>query len=449
MAQALVPPTFSERLLGVKGSSLAPVKGSKASRKEREKDSAGGENPVARLKLLLIASFTTLHILNLITPLAPNYGHGHGHGYSHATSETLSMMTTSGIQEGGPVGVRRVDIMERGVKSALDALSLAVGGDALPDDDEDEDDIDVKKQLLVKVSPPIWIRVVPSSELIGSASTHSHAPVHYPTTPFERFMSSWTRLVGDPVFSKWIVVALAISISLNGYLLKGIAAGLGLGLGLVRKEGDGVRFSDGDGDEVGEDVKVKVVEKDGGKVKSGRQGAAVPTFTLEDVDRRLELKANSVAGIKKRRGTVGPAQSPAPVSSPVVPSRAFHLPTPPAPTPAHAPALLSVIVPSFTSPPPDADAEDADSEDTEHDSDDVHVRSLKECIEIYENGPRPASVALDMLTDEEVIMLAQHGKIAAYALEKVLGGERLERAVRVRRALVCEFLCFPFFFVGY
>jgi hydroxymethylglutaryl-CoA reductase (NADPH) len=58
-------------------------------------------------------------------------------------------------------------------------------------------------------------------------------------------------------------------------------------------------------------------------------------------------------------------------------------------------------------------------------------------------------VALDMLTDEEVIMLAQHGKIAVYASEKVCGRERLERAVRVRRALVCEFLSFAIFFVGY
>jgi hypothetical protein len=104
MVHALVPPTFSGRLLGVKGSSLVPVKGSKASRKER--DTADGENPVARLKLLLIARFTTLHILNLITPLAPNYGHGHGHGHSHVTSD-------SGIQEGGAVGMRRVDIMEK------------------------------------------------------------------------------------------------------------------------------------------------------------------------------------------------------------------------------------------------------------------------------------------------------------------------------------------------
>jgi hypothetical protein len=74
---------------------------------------------------------------------------------------------------------------------------------------------------------------------------------------------------------------------------------------------------------------------------------------------------------------VGPAQTPAPVSSPVVLSRAFHL-TLHAPTPAHVPASLSMGIPSFTSPPPvpDADADDADSEDTEHNSDDIHIKSL-------------------------------------------------------------------------
>lgn len=65
------------------------------------------------------------------------------------------------------------------------------------------------------------------------------------------------------------------------------------------------------------------------------------------------------------------------------------------------------------------------------------IRTLEECINIFENGPRPVSESLALLNDEEVIMLAQCGKIAAYALEKVLGMDELERAVRIRRALIC------------
>ena len=58
-------------------------------------------------------------------------------------------------------------------------------------------------------------------------------------------MSNWTNLVGDPVLSKWIVVMLSLSVALNGYLLKGIAAGTGLHFSLVetgRAVTRGVRF---------------------------------------------------------------------------------------------------------------------------------------------------------------------------------------------------------------
>ena len=54
----------------------------------------------------------------------------------------------------------------------------------------------------------------------------------------EAFMSSWSSLVGDPVVSKWIVCFLAVSVALNGYLLKGIAATSGLSSVVP-----GVRFS--------------------------------------------------------------------------------------------------------------------------------------------------------------------------------------------------------------
>ena len=45
-------------------------------------------------------------------------------------------------------------------------------------------------------------------------------------TSVSDLMTSLTRMVADPLLSKWIVILLAISVSLNGYLLKGIAAGL-------------------------------------------------------------------------------------------------------------------------------------------------------------------------------------------------------------------------------
>jgi hydroxymethylglutaryl-CoA reductase (NADPH) len=56
-------------------------------------------------------------------------------------------------------------------------------------------------------------------------------------------------------------------------------------------------------------------------------------------------------------------------------------------------------------------------------------RSLEECVDIFAGG-----VGATNLSDEEVILLVEKGKIAPYALEKAL--KDLERAVRIRRAVI-------------
>ena len=118
---------------------------------------------------------------------------------------------------------------------------------------------------------------------------------------------------------------------------------------------------------------------------------AVPMFTLEDVDKKLQIaKANS---------------------------RRLALETPPS-------------------------SSSDTSEDGAAGASEVGVRPLEEVIDVFENGPRPLSASLALLNDEEVILLCQNGKIAAYALEKVLGMSELERAVRIRRALICESFSF-------
>ncbi|KAJ1910026.1 3-hydroxy-3-methylglutaryl-coenzyme A (HMG-CoA) reductase isozyme [Tieghemiomyces parasiticus] len=59
------------------------------------------------------------------------------------------------------------------------------------------------------------------------------------------------------------------------------------------------------------------------------------------------------------------------------------------------------------------------------------LRPLEECAELVKAGPEAAA----RLTDEEMVSLIKHGKVAAYALEKVLGSH-LTRAVRIRRAVI-------------
>ena len=276
--------------------------------------------------------------------------------------------------------------------------------------------------MWVKVSPPLHIRVVqhPSAGARPSFfALEQYAPErNRPTASevIERFMSSWTSLVGDPILSKWIVVLLAISISLNGFLLKGLALGLpsvSLVMSRIAKDKGGVRFEE--------------------------KPAHDPPSDLPSI-----------------------SFSPSPPSDPLpLPPRA---PSPPSPLllspPSSAPVPLPVHVPKPTKPvdlpmfiledvgrrlveaaaldtPPLTDSR-APTPPPYSSSSTLSIRSLNECINVFENGPRPLSLSLKTLNDEEVILLAQNGKIAMYALEKILGNDELERAVRIRRALVCK-----------
>ncbi|PBK98764.1 hypothetical protein ARMGADRAFT_1162042 [Armillaria gallica] len=327
----------SSMVLGVKGSA-------RGKKEEKQADS-----PVARLKPLLIATFLTLHILNLCAPLTP----------TRVNTHTV------------PTSVRKVDITTPEIRHALGALVDA--------EQVNNAFVDEETSVFVKVYPPIHVRVIPPPQLLAMAIPAPDAAIVHRTTSemVESFMSSWSRLVGDPLLSKWIVVVLALSISLNGYLLKAIGAGLA-GKGPASRSG-GVRFTS-------EDSEGKVAETHEVVIKPAAAPTPRPrptaTFTLDDVDKILKAR---------------------------------HLTVPSRPT--------SPLIDSPTSDSDDSSAND-------------FVRPLEECIEIFENGPRPLSLSLSLLNDEEIILLAQNGKIAAYALEKVLGSEELERAVRIRRALI-------------
>ena len=352
----------------------------------------------------------TLHILNLITPLTPSRTN------AHPTPHVAG------------VNVRKVDITAPGIRSVLQSLVDASSANLEPSDgNSSESDGDSPAfELLVKIPPPIYLRVLPPAHLLPARIgllEGEHLNGRRSTGEWlESFMSSWTRLVGDPILSKWIVVVLAISISLNGYLLKGIALGVGVrAFGVVGRSGvvkGGVRFDEEE--EVQQQqqpttmtttavaTKLAPASPTRGPTSPAPAPSSVATFTLEDVDRKLKAT--------KRLSSTS---------------------TKPA-----AAARTAPLSPSDSDP-----SSSSENEGPQEAKPDV-VRSLEECVDIFENGPRPQSVALSMLNDEEVVLLAQHGKIAAYALEKVLGMDELERAVRIRRALICMSLFFFFVVVS-
>jgi hydroxymethylglutaryl-CoA reductase (NADPH) len=264
---------------------------------------------------------------------------------------------------------------------------------------------------MLKIAPPVYIRITPPTSTTDKSAADSTGKAKTVSEHVESFMSSWTRLVGDPILSKWIVVMLAISIGLNGYLLQGIALGVGVnGLGALLTRGKaGVRFEDGEEPDTKEDGVVSATTPTAAGVPTKAHElirrpsySVIPTATtlsLDDVDKKLKAQ---------RRLTI--------TSRTVLTAK---------------PADTLASPPSSSSDASSSDPEDQEPVPTE-------IRPYEEVLDIFENGPRPVSQSLALLNDEEVVMLANKGKVAAYALEKVLGGgpADLDRAVKIRRALI-------------
>lgn len=356
----------SAAVLGVKGSFLRQDKNAQNK----------NENPVARLRLLLIASFLTLHMLNLCTTLTPATALQRYH--NHPSSRSLHLFS-----EPVPGPTKKVDITSPIISKVLSSLA---------DQDQQSQSSDVESMkddgILVRVAPPLHVRV---SREDASKSGH-----------INNFMESWTRLVGDEVLSKWIVLVLAVSVALNGYLLKGLAVG---GTNTLRPAvSQAVRFGGDDAKEKTEDVR--------------QPSPVLPKLSVPDSP--VLPEADPTPEVTPRPTYFNTAL-PAPVAPIPVPARSMplNLERIDQKLEQRANELERSILPSSTisaTPLPDG------------------VRSFEEIVEIFENGPRPVANSLAMLNDEEVILLSQKGKIAAYALEKMLSDN--ERAVSIRRALI-------------
>ena len=322
---------------------------------EKEKDKR--ENPVARLKLFLIISFLTLHILNLCTTL---------------TEQTaLKRHSTHSVHKMEP----RVDTRSAGLSPILEQLYAS-----LPPETD----------LAVQIIPPT--NIVMSSEVYTPSRLAS----------IDQFMSEWTQLVGDPVLSKWIVVVMGISVLLNGYLLKGIASNSIGGKGPVAAAAQ---------------VLVGVFEATIPDDKKRRRWSAGEHLSSARNHLGRQPKDKADLSTPRRRPSIpGNVPHPAPIrDGDRTPKNerngdaVGHVVVPPTPT-------VPVIAPTQArSPSPESST--------------FGRRSLEECIEIFAGG-----IGVNNLSDEEVILLVEKGKIAPYALEKAL--KDLERAVRVRRAVI-------------
>lgn len=322
-------------------------------------------------------------MLNLCTTLTPATALQRYH--NHPSSKSLHLFS-----EPLPGPIKKVDITSPVISNVLSSLATQDNQSQSSDIDSPKDD-----EIIVRVAPPLHVRV--SREDAAKSGQI-----------IQNFMESWTRLVGDEVLSKWIVLVLAVSVALNGYLLKGIAVG---GTNTLRPAlSQAVRFGvDDAGEKVKEDVR--------------QPSPVLPKLSMLDSPTLPEVDTTPEA-------TPRPTYFNAAMSAPVAPI----------PVPARGLSLnlnleridrkleeqrvhefeRSVLPPSAISAilPPEG------------------IRPFEDILDIFENGPRPVANSLAMLSNEEVILLSQRGKIAAYALEKMLGDN--ERAVLVRRALICK-----------
>ena len=283
-----------------------------------------------------------LHVLNLCTTLTPATVIARRSTHAHLTR---------------PSATPRVNISSTALSTILNRI-----GEDIP-----------TGELVVKVHSPVHIRVADSTlERRTEEDDEAAMDDGKHANRLENFMSFWTTIVSDPVMSKWIVLALAASVFLNGYLLKGLGSST-----LQRQQSSQ------------QPVTVLLEQP---STKSSEHDSS--STTAHD-----QKQANGIVPTHKTEGRSDPIPMPSlPVSSP--------------PNTAKADAPVA-------------------PEPVERRSDLEPCRSLEECLQVFNSGPD----GVRQLGNEEIILLAQHGKIAAYALEKVLGD--LERAVLVRRALIC------------
>lgn len=493
------------------------------------------ESPTARLKLLLISAFLILHALNLCTTLTAKTAITRHSVVAAASSSSpvASAAITSFASSAGSASTLYAEFVDTNNLSQsssltpiLDKLSALHPNNEVP--------------LVIQVLPPIVLKLVAPGTTVEQALTRSAALLAQAASPLvssssssvydaaaaadkttkvassiallDRFMSGWTKLVGDPVLSKWIVIVLIVSVFLNGYLLKGIAVGdQGLGGGDFLPSSApeaAARLLLGGRSTAEEEKQLKMKRRWSG----GVEGLSKPQtdWTLADAalmakERRKELvdaekerdaalaaatKAKAAARKAKKQAaaammggghssssaaghddgssdesTVGSplfmstkkSRTPHPtgrlvgtngIVEPATPNGMLPLVlTPSSEQPSSASENGKLDTPVTTASETSSEAAVDTPATTVADEQEGNsetptttmrvarrstvVRPLDEIATVFAAGK-----GCDLVNDEEIILLVQKGKVAAYALEKLLKDNL--RAVKIRRSLICE-----------
>ncbi|KWU43403.1 putative hydroxymethylglutaryl-CoA reductase [Rhodotorula sp. JG-1b] len=376
-------------------------------------------NPTARLKILLLAAFLTLHSLNLVTTLTTKTALGRHMDHAPSSSHIPQVDTANPI-----------------LSSTL--LQLVA---AHPDGTE----------LLVHVVPAVHLRAVDRTLPVASASIPSAqalpdlAAATGSFATLDQFFSRWTRLVGDPIVSKWIVIALGLSLFLNGYLLKGIASGSdSFGHGSAAEIAARVLLASTGADANNDDDEAAKARlrrsfsllREELQDEWTQKDAAIMQREYNRHERKAERDAEhqapSVVKVEATKpGRDSDSSEDSPPGSPIL-IRTRNLRNGHAAAASTSASTSSdrLAVPTEDSPAPRLKLSPSTVAlvSAQHEVPET-PRDLETCVKIF-NGGEGAM----LLNDEEIILLVQKGKMAAYALEKLLQDH--VRAVAIRRALI-------------
>ncbi|BGP19514.1 hypothetical protein JCM10213_006334 [Rhodosporidiobolus nylandii] len=368
-------------------------------------------SPTARLKVLLIAAFLTLHSLNLVTTLTTKTALGRHIDHSVSSSHIPQIDTANPVLS----------------STLLQLVSSHAAG----------------AELLVHVVPALHFqavdRTVPAAPVVSAAPTLPQLSTASESfASIDQFLSRWTRLVGDPIVSKWIVIALGISLFLNGYLLKGIASGTdSFGHGSAAEVAARILLASTGSDAENED-------DEAAKARLRR------SFSLLKEELQNEWTQKDAASMQREyvrgeRRAAAESEKTAPSVIKVTAAKTRRDSDSSEDSPPGSPILIRTKPSRKLAPAPAANGHLAASSDAEPQAElklspstvalvplngiPETPRDLETCVKLFDAGN-----GAQLLNDEEVIMLVQKGKIAAYALEKLL--KDYERAVSIRRALI-------------
>lgn len=407
------------------------------------------ENPVARLKLLLITAFLTLHSLNLVSTLTAQSAISRHQSIAEPSLFDAVVQSSALFSPNVASPVLSPLLAELVASKPSDRDLVVRVADSvvfvLIDKAVEADEVRssmANAALNASGGAGSTVRTSASSSNVAS-SLRASGRTSGSLAVLDSFITGWSTIVGDPVISKWMSLALMISIFLNAHLLKGIASGnakVAEGNAAGAAAFAAARMIGAHLDRAGEE---DTTRETGKQQQRGNVQAASATAKsnqgLNEYHLMLARRATAHGGKSKLDKLPGRnGAQPDVDGSPAGSEKKTAIPAVSISSDA-GDAIRDLKKPDV---PASADGEGAVASPGARNSGlrlqptnfigkngKVDTRPFEEVLDIYAGGG-----GVFMLNDEEIIVLAQKGKIAPYALEKTLQDHN--RAVRVRRALI-------------